>query len=60
MAYGESRPSLLALSLNYRRVPGLRNVAPPSDCKVYQANPDGTKGKLLRTETADTRIGKYY
>lgn len=35
-----------------RDVNGLSEYGIPSDVKIYSANPDGTKGKLLRVEPA--------
>ena len=36
-------------------VAGLRIAAPPSEVRVYRANPDGTKGELLRIEEPKER-----
>jgi hypothetical protein len=33
-----------------RKVAGLRDYEKPPVCRVFQANPDGTVGKLLRIE----------
>ena len=33
-----------------QRLMGLRSAGPNGPCEVYQANPDWTKGKHLRTE----------
>ena len=42
-----------------RRVPGLRDVAPASEVKVFKANPDGTAGKLLRIEKPTYITSKF-
>jgi len=34
-------------------VSGLRNYAPPSECRVYRMNPDGTRGEFLRIEKTE-------
>ncbi len=33
-----------------RRVKGLREYEKPTECRVFQANPDGTVGTLIRIE----------
>ena len=45
-----SPKGLLPKSLMARRVNDLRLFDSPSCVYVYRANPDGTKGELLRTE----------
>ena len=37
-------------SRSRRLVAGLRDSENPTECRVFQANPDGSKGKLLRVE----------
>lgn len=44
--------SFLPHSRAERAVNGLREFAEPSEVKVYQQNPDGSRGKLLRIEQA--------
>lgn len=41
-----------------RRVPGLRDAAPPSEVKVFKLNPDGSE-TFLRTEPPYPANKKY-
>ena len=40
-------------------VAGLRTEAPPSEVRVYKANPDGTVGELLRIEYPSAKWRKH-
>lgn len=42
-----------------RRVYGLRDYSPPGDCYVFKANPDGSKGELLRIEQPMSYDGDF-
>lgn len=51
MSNGDSPPGFSVENNRCRRlVAGLRIYEKPTECRVFQLNPDGTVGKLLRVE----------
>lgn len=49
MPYGNAPPKFTTHNSRSRRlVDGLKDYEKPSECLVFQANPDGSKGELLR------------
>ena len=47
------------LPRGYRKCEGLREKATASECKIYKANTDGSRGELIKVVTADLDIPDY-
>ena len=51
MSISYAQPNFtIEFSRNRRLVAGLRDLEKPTECKIFRANLDGSRGKLLRVE----------